>query len=70
MANGGGPEDDNAAAPEVALSFARPPEVPPVLTEAQVLEAVARAVPGANSLHNDLREVFALNDASSTLRLR
>jgi hypothetical protein len=43
---------------------------PPELTEADVRDALRQSADGANELNKKLKEVFALTDASATLRLR
>ena len=43
---------------------------PPELTEAAVKQALRQSADGANELNEKLKEVFALSDASATLRLR
>ena len=43
---------------------------PPELTEAAVKAALQQSAEGANELNKKLKEVFALHDASATLRLR
>lgn len=43
---------------------------PPTITEADIKQALKQAAAGANDLHEQLKEVFVLNDASATLRLR
>lgn len=47
-----------------------PDSTPPELTEAAVKEALRTSAEGANELNKKLKEVFALSDASATLRLR
>ena len=47
-----------------------PDSAPPELTEAAVKEALRQSAEGANELNKKLKEVFALSDASATLRLR
>lgn len=47
-----------------------PASTPPQLTTDAVKAALRRAAPGANELHQKLRELFTLTDASATLRLR
>lgn len=43
---------------------------PPAITEADIKQALQQAAAGANDLREQLKEVFVLNDASATLRLR
>lgn len=62
--------DPDNKEPELSARDAHSEAEPPRFDKATVQAALKRSAAGANELHGQIKEVFALTDSSATLRLR